>query len=828
MAKKSFSFKAKHKSKKGGLTEAGRKAHNRATGSNLKRPQPEGGSRKKSYCARSKGQMNDHNIDCSKTPDKRICLARRRWKCNKSLQKSDATPKAKLAAFLREHLDNKLALKAAEPTITKSNMLPGGKGDTKDISDFDAKEVEMGMKVELEHTKDINVAKEIVADHLSEDPAYYSKLKGSGLADELEKGLKGDWEKEGYTISHKKSPHGGIYVQAHDKHGKLAGFASIGYHDWDNAEDSEGVPVFSKTPTDHIMSFETEVEPAHQRKGLASAMYQYAEQYYGVPMEMGSLSDDAAKLWKQPRRPFGKSTLEKAGRCWEGYEPTPGKKPYSKGSCRKIKKSELNKSDVSLHHINHFEGSPTSPTEHHYSVKHKGQEVGRAIVFDKDPKSIHNAGKIGPSLKDIRIKPEHQGKGLSGQIINKLVETHGPLASDSRGNISEAGVKMFNKYGTKQLDNSYVLSGGKMQKSNHQKLIKALKCKCQEKELKKSISAMAIESGEYKGETLDSHHHNRIGQEYRGMAKQAHTEGNKSKAREYHEKALMHFRKADEMGFQQEEPLEKKISGKLAAAGLGLTSAVAGLASISSKTSEQAAKPLTVDAAQTPAQTTPPIDISKFPEVEPSQAHQVISAIESSGGKNIFHRFLPKQGQRAVSQYGLLPTRVIELYARSPEFRDSLQGQMVGKIVDEHLSKFKTGNFYDTAAFLKNTPMHIKQNLFNQINEITKQKEHDDAIFHADRQHSMKKLSSVTDDSAELDIMATHSHHWHWPRTKRLYEKGGINAIINDTKSKEGNYIKKYHKHLPEGSPIRQKIEQFLSIPKKLIKPKKDEPFHGS
>jgi hypothetical protein len=702
MAKKSFSFKAKHKSKKGGLTEAGRKAHNRATGSNLKRPQPEGGSRKKSYCARSKGQMNDHNIDCSKTPDKRICLARRRWKCNKSLQKSDATPKQKLAMFLREHLDNKLALKAAEPTITKSNMLPGGKGDTKDISDFDAKEVEMGMKVELEHTKDTNVAKEIVADHLSEDPAYYSKLKGSGLADEL----------------------------------------------------------------------------------------------------------------------------NKAGRCWEGYEPTPGKKPYSKGSCRKIKKSELNKSDVSLHLINQFEGSPTSPTEHHYSVKHKGQEVGRAIVFDRDPKSIHNAGKIGPSLKDIRIKPEHQGKGLSGQIINKLVETHGPLASDSRGNISEAGVKMFNKYGTKQLDNSYVLSGAKMQKSNHQKLIKALKCKCQEKELKKSISAMAIESGEYKGEMLDSHHHNRIGQEYRGMAKQAHMEGNRTKAREYHEKALMHFRKADEMGFQAEEPLEKKISGKFAAAGLGLASAVAGLAGISGKTSEQPAKPLAVESTQT--STPSPFDASKFPEVKPSEAHQVISAIESSGGKNIFHRFLPKQGQRAVSQYGLLPTRVIELYARSPEFRGSLQGQMVGKIVDEHLSKFKTGNFYDTAAFLKNTPMHIKQNLFNQINEITKQKEHDDAIFHADRQHSMKKLSSATDDPAELDIMATHSHHWHWPRTKRLYEKGGIKAIINDAKSKEGNYIKKYHKHLPEGSPIKQKIEQFLSIPKKLIKPKKDEPFHGS
>ncbi|HEX8915389.1 MAG TPA: hypothetical protein VF796_23755 [Humisphaera sp.] len=24
-----------------------------------------------------------------------------------------------------------------------------------------------------------------------------------------------------------------------------------------------------------------------------------------------------------------------SGRCWSGYEPTPGKKPGSKGSCRK-------------------------------------------------------------------------------------------------------------------------------------------------------------------------------------------------------------------------------------------------------------------------------------------------------------------------------------------------------------------------------------------------------------------------------------------------------------------------------------------------------------
>ena len=64
-----------------GMTEAGRRAYNKETGGNLKAPQPGGGKRKKSYCARSLGQMKMHNINCSKTPKKRICAARRRWKC---------------------------------------------------------------------------------------------------------------------------------------------------------------------------------------------------------------------------------------------------------------------------------------------------------------------------------------------------------------------------------------------------------------------------------------------------------------------------------------------------------------------------------------------------------------------------------------------------------------------------------------------------------------------------------------------------------------------------------------------------------------------------
>ncbi len=80
-AMKGCTIKNGCKSKKGGLTAKGRRMINRKTGSKLKAPQPGGGKRKKSYCARSAGQMKMHNVNCSKTPDKRICKARRRWKC---------------------------------------------------------------------------------------------------------------------------------------------------------------------------------------------------------------------------------------------------------------------------------------------------------------------------------------------------------------------------------------------------------------------------------------------------------------------------------------------------------------------------------------------------------------------------------------------------------------------------------------------------------------------------------------------------------------------------------------------------------------------------
>ena len=65
----------------GGLNQKGRDSYNRANpGSNLKAPQPAGGPRKKSFCARSAGQMKMFP-NAAKDPNSRLRLARKKWKC---------------------------------------------------------------------------------------------------------------------------------------------------------------------------------------------------------------------------------------------------------------------------------------------------------------------------------------------------------------------------------------------------------------------------------------------------------------------------------------------------------------------------------------------------------------------------------------------------------------------------------------------------------------------------------------------------------------------------------------------------------------------------
>ena len=63
-------------SKGAGLTAKGRAKYNRETGSHLKAPQPQGGARKDSFCARMSGV-----VEHSKGDAPRAKASLKRWKC---------------------------------------------------------------------------------------------------------------------------------------------------------------------------------------------------------------------------------------------------------------------------------------------------------------------------------------------------------------------------------------------------------------------------------------------------------------------------------------------------------------------------------------------------------------------------------------------------------------------------------------------------------------------------------------------------------------------------------------------------------------------------
>jgi hypothetical protein len=65
----------------------------------------------------------------------------------------------------------------------KAKKVPGGLADGKKDTDFNQKELDMGVEVELEHTKDKELSKDIAKDHLEEFPNYYTEL------DKMEKKL---------------------------------------------------------------------------------------------------------------------------------------------------------------------------------------------------------------------------------------------------------------------------------------------------------------------------------------------------------------------------------------------------------------------------------------------------------------------------------------------------------------------------------------------------------------------------------------------------------------------------------------------------------------
>lgn len=127
--------------------------------------------------------------------------------------------------------------------------------------------------------------------------AIHEKLIGpmpDSWKSEMTEGARGDWQKEGYHISHVIRGDRIVVTTKDQDENKVGQLTLV-----DKGEYIKNAPA-------HIVY----VHEPHQRKGIASAMYQYAERITGKKAKQGMTTPAGEKLWSQPNRPFGESKKE--------------------------------------------------------------------------------------------------------------------------------------------------------------------------------------------------------------------------------------------------------------------------------------------------------------------------------------------------------------------------------------------------------------------------------------------------------------------------------------------------------------------------------------
>ena len=110
--------------------------------------------------------------------------------------------------------------------------------------------------------------------------AIGKSLRKDGLAksEDLIKGMNGDWQKEGYTLHHQVDKNGDHKFLAKNSIGNTVGYLNINRDDF-GAND-------------------VSIHPDHQRKGLASGLYNLAEKKLGISIvPSDAQTDDGAALW---------------------------------------------------------------------------------------------------------------------------------------------------------------------------------------------------------------------------------------------------------------------------------------------------------------------------------------------------------------------------------------------------------------------------------------------------------------------------------------------------------------------------------------------------
>lgn len=204
-----------------------------------------------------------------------------------------------------------------------------------------------------------------------------------------ERGALGDWKKEGITFKH--TP-GDIHtVDALNPNGDIIGSSS-----------------FYETP--HGIEPETiEVNPSHQRKGIASEMYRLMEDKLGKKV-VPSLdqSDEAKALWNSSNRPFGSENPYSD--LWERKEKLRQesiKDFYKRASPEYLKKleSDIAKMNANKPKMVRIEEPGLTPGSTTISFVPEGSEEARAFLAKQSGLDMSEAARM-QRAKDMGFDTE--------------------------------------------------------------------------------------------------------------------------------------------------------------------------------------------------------------------------------------------------------------------------------------------------------------------------------------------------------------------------------------------------------------------------------------
>jgi len=175
-----------------------------------------------------------------------------------------------------------------------------------------------------------------------------------------------------------------------------------------------------------LFPHETEVHEAHQRKGIASAMYDLAEKHAGLDLQpsVHDQSEDAQALWEHR---LDKSFLAKSPIKYEGEvfnHP------------QKVKTSE----EKPFVNRKTTQALPNGLT---HKILHGDQKTIHEL-YDKD-KLVGALTVVNNQVRDSQVSSEEQGRNYGKSLYSAALRHHGQLESDTL--VSPAAAHQWQRLG---------------------------------------------------------------------------------------------------------------------------------------------------------------------------------------------------------------------------------------------------------------------------------------------------------------------------------------------------------------------------------------------